>query len=199
MKVSKFLEAKINRFNTVSNVKIKINSDSVSCLNLYTEDNRLVASGKLSQIEMVLDALITIKNLENEQEKNKMNNMILINAKALSALEGKLAPTLNNEEALLVLKAMSQRKGLDYDAEEVLERALRYHKNGVVKHIIVNQIYDEVHIALVLDTKECPLPSDLETKQGILAFMYNVDSEWCSENGYILLKKREDGNYYRIR
>lgn len=65
MKISKFLEAKLNKFNKVSNVKLKINSDSVSCINLYTEDNYLVTSGKLSQIEMVLDALITIKNLEN--------------------------------------------------------------------------------------------------------------------------------------
>lgn len=64
MKVSKFLEAKINRYNKDSKVKIKINSDTPKEINLYSEDNHLIASGRLSQIDIVLDALLTIKYLE---------------------------------------------------------------------------------------------------------------------------------------
>lgn len=119
-----------------------------------------------------------------------VKNMILINSKALSALEGKLVPTSGNEEALLILEAMKLR-GLDYDSEEVLRKTLKYHDNGVVKYMVTKRVYGDLHIALVLSTSECPLPDDLTTRSGVLAYVYNVDCEWESENGSILLEKEK--------
>lgn len=64
MKLSKNLAAKIERYNSISEVKIKINSDAPNIINIYSEDNHFIISGKLSQVDLVLDALITVKRLE---------------------------------------------------------------------------------------------------------------------------------------
>lgn len=61
----KMLIAKVNRYNSISTVKVKLNDDVVGGINLYTEDNNLIATGKLAEIAMVLDALCNIKALEN--------------------------------------------------------------------------------------------------------------------------------------
>ncbi len=60
----KILKTKIENYNRISDVKLKLNNDVAVGVNLYTEDNNLVASGKVSQIDLVLDALITVKRLE---------------------------------------------------------------------------------------------------------------------------------------
>lgn len=60
----KILKTKIENYNRISDVKLKLNNDVAVGVNLYTENNNLVASGKVSQIDLVLDALITVKRLE---------------------------------------------------------------------------------------------------------------------------------------
>lgn len=64
--MSKILEAKVKRINTLYKLNIKINNDGANCINIYTDDNHLITSGKLNQVDKVLDALITIKNYEND-------------------------------------------------------------------------------------------------------------------------------------
>ena len=38
----KVLEAKVNNYNSISNVKLKLNDDVVGAINLYTEDNNSI-------------------------------------------------------------------------------------------------------------------------------------------------------------
>ena len=40
----KVLEAKVNNYNSISNVKLKLNDDVVGAINLYTEDNNRIAT-----------------------------------------------------------------------------------------------------------------------------------------------------------
>lgn len=61
----KVLEAKVNNYNSISNVKLKLNDDVVGAINLYTEDNNRIATATNKEMLLILDALINIKALEN--------------------------------------------------------------------------------------------------------------------------------------
>ena len=61
----KVLEAKVNNYNSISNVKLKLNDDVVGAINLYTEDNSRIATATNKEMLVILDALINIKALEN--------------------------------------------------------------------------------------------------------------------------------------
>lgn len=61
----KVLEAKVNNYNSISNVKLKFNDDVVGAINLYTEDNNRIATATNKEMLIILDALINIKALEN--------------------------------------------------------------------------------------------------------------------------------------
>lgn len=62
---TKILEAKVNNYNSISNVKLKLNNDVVGAINLYTEDNNRIATATNKEMLIILDALINIKALEN--------------------------------------------------------------------------------------------------------------------------------------
>ena len=61
----KVLDAKVNNYNSISNVKLKLNDDVVGAINLYTEDNNRIATATNKEMLLILDALINIKALEN--------------------------------------------------------------------------------------------------------------------------------------
>lgn len=61
----KVLEAKINNYNSISDIKLKLNDDVVGAINLYTEDNNRIATATNKEMLLILDALINIKALEN--------------------------------------------------------------------------------------------------------------------------------------
>lgn len=61
----KVLEAKVNNYNSISNVKLKLNDDVVGAINLYTEDNNRIATATNKEMFIILDALINVKALEN--------------------------------------------------------------------------------------------------------------------------------------
>ena len=49
----KVLEAKVNNYNSISNVKLKLNDDVVGAINLYTEDNNRIATATNKAVEIV--------------------------------------------------------------------------------------------------------------------------------------------------
>lgn len=61
----KVLEAKVNNYNSISNVKLKLNDDVVGAINLYTEDNNRIATATNKEMLIILNALINVKALEN--------------------------------------------------------------------------------------------------------------------------------------
>ena len=60
----KQLEAKINNYNNISDVKLKLNDDVVGGYNLYTVDNNHIATGTAKELLMILEALTNIKYME---------------------------------------------------------------------------------------------------------------------------------------
>lgn len=61
----KQLEAKVNNYNSISDIKLKLNDDVVGAINLYTEDNSRIATATMKEMYTILDALINMKALEN--------------------------------------------------------------------------------------------------------------------------------------
>lgn len=61
----KQLEAKVNNYNRISDIKLKLNDDVIGAINLYTEDNNRIATATNKEMLLILDALINIKALEN--------------------------------------------------------------------------------------------------------------------------------------
>lgn len=63
----KVLEVKVNNYNSISNVKLKLNDDVVGAINLYTEDNNRIATATNKEMLIILDALINVKALERNK------------------------------------------------------------------------------------------------------------------------------------
>ena len=61
----KVLEAKLHNYNSISDIKLKLNDDVVGAINLYTEDNKRIATATNKEMLVILDALINVKAFEN--------------------------------------------------------------------------------------------------------------------------------------
>ncbi len=60
----KQLETKVNNYNKISDIKLKLNDDVIGAINLYTVDNQQIATGTTKEIYMILEALTNIKYME---------------------------------------------------------------------------------------------------------------------------------------
>lgn len=60
----KSLQAQVNRYNTLNGILLKLNDDIIGGINLYTVDNNMVASGTLSEVSRIIEALTQVKYLE---------------------------------------------------------------------------------------------------------------------------------------
>lgn len=60
----KQLEAKVNNYNSISDIKLKLNDNVIGAVNLYTEDNNRIATATTKEMFTILDVLINIKTLE---------------------------------------------------------------------------------------------------------------------------------------
>ena len=60
----KQLETKVNNFNSISAINLKLNDDVVGAINLYTEDNNRIATATYKEMSLILDALTNLKALD---------------------------------------------------------------------------------------------------------------------------------------
>lgn len=60
----KQLETKVLNYNRISDIKLKLNDDVVGAINLYTMDNKRIATGTTKEIYLILEALTNIKHME---------------------------------------------------------------------------------------------------------------------------------------
>lgn len=60
----KQLETKVNNYNSISDIKLKLNDDVIGATNLYTEDNNRIATATTKDMFYILDVLINVKALE---------------------------------------------------------------------------------------------------------------------------------------
>lgn len=80
-----------------------------------------------------------------------------------------------------------------YDTEYTFEKAVsgmnQYNKNKVT-HLVVNTLEDMVLITLVKDDSVKTVPWDLLTRDGVLAYVFNVSQPDFSELGYVFFTYR---------
>lgn len=60
----KSLQAQVNRYNTLNGIQLKLNDDIIGGINLYTVDDNMVASGTLSEVSKIIEALTQVKYLD---------------------------------------------------------------------------------------------------------------------------------------
>lgn len=60
----KSLQAQVDSYNKLNGIQLKLNDDIISGINLYTVDGNMVASGKLSEVSKIIEALTQVKYLE---------------------------------------------------------------------------------------------------------------------------------------
>lgn len=63
----KVLEAKVNNYNSISDIKLKLNYDAVGVINLYTEDNERIATATVKEMFYILEALFNVKAFERSR------------------------------------------------------------------------------------------------------------------------------------
>ena len=121
--------------------------------------------------------------------------------KAYEATQGVLVKVDSNEMAKRVLTTLLFLMGCSQDsAENVIKKAFEFYDEtdeAVITHIICNMVMKERHISLIIGTKKNPVPKNLDTEDGIFAYVYNADCTYDSELGYIFLEKIND-EYHRI-
>lgn len=118
--------------------------------------------------------------------------------KAMTALTGRLVFVDGNQEAKMVLECMKEMQGFEYEAEKVVREALKYCEDGYIQYLIVNTVMDCIQISLIIATPNEPVPDNLDTEEGVFAYVYNKSYELDSELGYIFFERTEDGSYRRI-
>lgn len=79
----------------------------------------------------------------------------------------------------------------------------KYNKKNEVKHIVCNTIHGMQCITYLIDTNEEGEPKPLEEDYGSgypasFCYVFNTESDWCSEFGDCFFEKQSDGYYHRV-
>lgn len=125
------------------------------------------------------------------------------------AMMGKVVPVNSNDEVQAMTEyIINVIEGNGEDCADVLECAInRYHENKV-KYLVVNRIQGMPCITYLLDSgvdkdDEDYYPAPFEEDYGsgypcAFCYVFNLDSDWCSEFGDCFFEKRADGYYHRV-
>lgn len=76
----------------------------------------------------------------------------------------------------------------------------KYCKN-TVKYLVVNTLMDMPCITYLLETADAPKPFEEDYGSGYpsaFCYVFNTESDWCSEFGDCFFKKHDDGFYHRV-
>ena len=124
------------------------------------------------------------------------------------ALMGKVVPVNDNSEVQLMTEYIVRAvKGEDYELVDIVKESInRYHENKV-KYLVCNTVMDMPCITYLLDSgvdkdNEDYYPAPFEEDYGTghpcaFCYVFNLDSDWCSEFGDCFFEKKSDGYYHR--
>lgn len=127
------------------------------------------------------------------------------------AMTGKVVEIRSNDEVqpmtqyiVTTLKGEEQADKL----VDILENAInRYHENKV-KYLVCNRVQGMLCITYLLDSgvdkddeNYYPAPFSEDYGSGYpcaFCYVFNLDSDWCSEFGDCFFEKKADGFYHRV-
>lgn len=124
------------------------------------------------------------------------------------ALMGKVVPCVN-EEVQVMTKYILEAMGKDTsNLVDILENAIQKYQKNEVKYIVTNTVMGMKCITYLLDSgvdkdDEAYYPAPFETDYGTgypcaFSYVFNTESDWCSEFGDAFFQKKADGYYHRV-
>ena len=124
------------------------------------------------------------------------------------ALMGKVVPCTNDEvQAMTEYIFSAIGKNPDH-LVNILENAIQRYQKNEVKYIVTNTVMGMKCITYLLDSgvekdHEEYYPAPFETDYGTgypcaFCYVFNTESDWCSEFGDAFFQKQLDGYYHRV-
>ena len=136
----------------------------------------------------------------------KMKNEMM--ARCELAMMGKVVPCTNDEVQMMTEYIFS---AMDKDPDtlvDILENAIqKYTKTNEVKYIVCNTVHGMRCITYLLEStsedEEEQFPAPFEEDYGsgypcAFCYVFNTESDWCSEFGDCFFEKKADGYYHRV-
>ena len=124
------------------------------------------------------------------------------------ALMGKVVPVNSNDEVQAmteyILSAMGHEEPL---IEDFVSKSINKYGQNNVKYLVCNTVMDMNCITYLLesasDDEEEQYPAPFEEDYGsgypcAFCYVYNTNSDWCSEFGDCFFEKKSDGYYHRV-
>ena len=124
------------------------------------------------------------------------------------ALMGKVVPVNSNDEIQFmteyILSAMGHKESL---IDDFVERTINHYGQNNVKYLVCNTVMDMKCITYLLecasDDEEEQYPAPFEEDYGsgypcAFCYVFNTESDWCSEFGDCFFEKKSDGYYHRV-
>ena len=123
------------------------------------------------------------------------------------ALMGKVVPVNSNSEVQAMTEYLFSAMGNDPNKlVDILENAICKYQKNEVKYLVCNTVMGMKCITYLLastsDDEEEKYPAPFEEDCGsgypcAFCYVFNTESDWCSEFGDCFFEKRADGYYHR--
>lgn len=125
------------------------------------------------------------------------------------AMMGKVVPINDNSEVQAMTEyIVSAIKGDEFDLVDIVKESInRYHENKV-KYIVTNTVMGMPCITYLLDSGvdeedenyyPAPFTEDYGTGYpSAFCYVFNLESDWCSEFGDSFFEEKADGYYHRV-
>lgn len=124
------------------------------------------------------------------------------------ALMGKVVPVNSNDEVQAMTQYILSAMGKNTDnLVDILENAICKYQENKVKYIVCNTVEDMKCITYLLESgrndPEETYPAPFEEDYGsgypcAFCYVFNTESDWCSEFGDCFFEKKPDGFYHRV-
>lgn len=124
------------------------------------------------------------------------------------ALMGKVVPVYNNDEVQSMTEYITKViKGDEVKLVEIIKEINRYQENRVT-YLVVNRVMGMPCITYLLDSGlteddedyyPAPFVEDYCTGTPCaFCYVFNLESDWCSEFGDCFFEQKSDGYYHRV-
>ena len=124
------------------------------------------------------------------------------------ALMGKVVPVNCDSEVQAMTEYLFSAMGNDPSKlVDILENAICKYQKNEVKYLVCNTVMGMKCITYLLastsDDEEEKYPAPFEEDYGsgypsAFCYVFNTDSDWCSEFGDAFFEKKSDGYYHRV-